>query len=160
MKVNKNTFVEKKKNSKFFDYFLKTYGDSCTLSVNDDEIFKYLRNLYLDLAFGNLQDEKYHQLLRNDPRIINAIYRDCIQKCNELYIMSESLKFSHTMSCPICGLDLFEKVVRDTNTRYMTYSIFHKGIEGYLYTNDINYLLSIAFQFNNVMNRNLRQVLL
>jgi hypothetical protein len=160
MKKSNQIQTQKQRPSKFFEYFIKNYGESATKTVNDDEIFKNLKSLYLDLAFGNLQQEKYFQYLYSDFRIMQIAANDLHQKVMESFIVAESLKFARNMNFQATSLEQFGNTLLNAETKYFTYSVLHKGVTGFLMSGDINALISISVQFNNPMNRNSKSVLL
>ena len=160
MKNIKQIQTQKQRPSKFFEYFIKNYGESATRTVNTDEIYKNLKSLYLDLAFGNLQQERYYQYLYSDIRIMQIAANDLHEKVMETYIVVESLKFAKGMGFQPTTLEQYSRVLLENQTKFFTYSVLQKNINDFLMTGDINCLINIAVQFNNPMNRNSKAVLL
>lgn len=83
----------KNQKSKFFEYFLNQYGETCTSRASDAEIQDKMRSFFIDLIFGNINSVKYFNYLAGDVRIIvyaietaktklfdSLCYRDCINK--------------------------------------------------------------------------------
>ena len=163
MRPIKQSMNAKQRNSKFFEYFLKNYGDSCTITATDDDIKKNLKNLYLDLAFGNIihQDNKYLQYIYNDTRIMSLAAQDTQKKLFEIYIIIESLKFARSNNMQFAMLPQYNDVFNEFNIKYVTYSILNKGITDFVSSGgNKDYLVQITVQFNNPMNRNSKSILL
>lgn len=161
MRTIKQALNTKLKNSKFFDYFLKTYGETATLTCTDDEIRKNLKSLYLDITFGNIQQEKYLTYFVQDVRIVNLALNDTMQKLIENYMILESLKYSRSHNMQFTLYEQFDRVLADINTKYYTYSTLNKGLLDFQQSQyNMSYLVNISVQFNNPMNRGSKAVLL
>lgn len=161
MKSIKQVLNTKLRNSKFFDYFLKNYGDICTLAATDDEIRKCLKFLYLDITFGNIQQNKYVQYFVQDSRIVILALNDTMQKSIENYMILESLKYARAHNVDFVLYEQFDKVLSDTDTKYFTYSTLNKGLLEFQQSQyNMSYLIKIAVQFNSPMNRGSKAVLL
>lgn len=161
MRSIKQVLNTKLRNSKFFDYFIKTHGDNCTISATDDEIRKNLKYLYLDITFGNLQQDKYTQYFVQDNRIVTLAINDTMQKLIENYMILESLKYARANNMNFVLYEQFDKVLSDTNTKYFTYSTLNKGLLDFQQSQyNMSYLVNIAVQFNNPMNRGSKTILL
>ena len=161
------------RNSKFFDYFLKAHGDVATRAVGEDEIFKNLKALYLDIAFGNLQQEKYLQYLLADARIIQIAIHDCDTKVIQAYIRVESMKFARASSTQFTQLEQFNNTLMEDNTKYFTYSVLKKAFTDFLNLKMmldagqpvapqafLQVLTAVSVAFNNPLNRESKSVLL
>jgi len=160
MRSIKQMMTAKPKNSKFFEHFLKHYGDSATRTVSDDEIMKNLRNFYLDLSFGNVQQEKYAQYLHADQRIIQLAIQDTDNKLVSSYIVVESLNFARHNGCQFTMIPQFNETLDDAQCRYFTYAVINKGLKEFATTGILQYLQQISLQFNNPMNRGRKGVVL
>lgn len=161
MRSIKQVLNTKLKNSKFFDYFLKIYGETATLTCTDDEIRKNLKSLYLDIAFGNIQQEKYLTYFMQDNRIIILALNDTMQKLIENYMILESLKYARSHNMNFVLYEQFDAVFSNINTKYFTYSSLHKGLTDFQQSGyNLSYLVNISVQFNNPMNRGSKAILL
>ena len=160
MRSIKQMMNAKPKNSKFFEYFLKHYGDSATRTVSDDEIMKNLRNFYLDLSFGNVQQEKYVQYLYSDQRIIQLAIADTDNKLTSSYIVVESLNHARNTGCQFTAIPQFNETLEEAQCRYFTYAIINKSLKEFATTGALPYLQQISLQFNNPMNRGRKGVVL
>lgn len=160
MRAIRQVMTAKPKNSKFFDHFIKHNGERATMDVGDDEIIKYLRSLYMDLSFGNLQQDKYLQYLFADQRILRIAITDTQEKLMSNYIIMESLKFARASNFNPTLLAQYDSTLSETQARYMTYVILNKGLVDFVNTGDPNHLIGISVQFNNPMNRNIRGAVL
>ena len=173
MRALKSIVNTKPRNSKFFDYFVKAHGDVATRAVGEDEIFKNLKSLYLDIAFGNLQQEKYLQYLFADPRIIQMAIYDCNNKVIQAYIRVESLKFARASGVQFTQLEQFNDTMKEDNTKYFTYSVLQKAFTDF---NNLKAMMdagqpvspqvflqaltAVSVAFNNPLNRDSKSVLL
>jgi len=161
MKTIRQILNTKLKNSKFFDYFLKTYGETATLTCIDDDIRKNLKSLYLDIAFGNIQQEKYVNYFVQDPRITNIAINDSTQKLIENYMILESLKYSRANNMNFTLYEQFDNVLGEINTKYFTYSTLNKGLIEFQQSQyNMSYLVNVSVTFNSPMNRGSKAVLL
>ncbi len=153
MRAIRQVLNAKPKNSKFFDHFIKTNGERATVDVGDEEILKYLRSFYIDLSYGNVQQDKYLQYLWADPRIVRIAINDTQQKLMSSYIIVESLKFARGSNLQPTLLEQYEPTFYEAQARYFTYSVLNKGLVDFLNTGDPAHLVAISVQFNNPMNR-------
>ena len=160
MRAIRQVMTTKPKNSKFFDHFIKVNGERATADVADEEIIKYLRNFYMDLSYGNVQQEKYMQYLWTDPRIIRIAIADSHQKLMSNYIIAESLKFARGANFNPTLLEQYEPTLIEAQSRYMTYTILNKGLMDFSMSGDPAHLIQISVQFNNPMNRGIRGAVL
>lgn len=154
MRSIKQVINSKPRNSKFFDYFVKQYGDSCTKGAGDDEILKNIRTFYTDLCMGNIQShEKYLTYLRNDPRILQLALQDMYGKLISQHIIFISLEFARSSNHNIITLPQFKDTYEECKRRYNTYSVMYNGITNYVNTNQTQYLIQISVFLSNKMNR-------
>ena len=160
MRAIRQIMTAKPKNSKFFDHFIKINGERATADVAEEEIIKYLRTFYMDLSYGNIQQEKYLQYLWADPRILRVAIADTQQKLFSNYIIVESMKFAKQYGLPAANLEQFDATFNECNARYMTYMFLNKGLVDFMQTGDPNHLVYISVQFTNPMNRGMRGAVL
>lgn len=154
MRAIRQVLNNKPKNSKFFDYFIKHYGDSATRSAGDDEIYKNLKNLYMDLANGNIQaQEKYLGYLYTDPRILQIALQDMYGKLMNQHIIFTSLDFAKMNNHSIITLPQFNDTYEECKRKYNTYSILYNGVTNFINTNQPQYLTQISVFLSNKTNK-------
>lgn len=144
---------QKPKNSKFFDFFIKKYGETATRSAGDDEILKNLKSLYLDLSAGSCNSDKYIGYLYSDPRIINILLNDAYKKLISNHIIFESLNFALNNNSPLITLPQFQETYEDCKRKYNTYSIIYNCVTNFYNTSQPIYLTQISVNLANKMAR-------
>ena len=144
---------QKPKNSKFFDYFIKKYGDTATRSAGDEEIYRNLKSLYIDLASGNCNADKYLGYLFSDTRIVTILLNDAYKKLISNHIIFESLNFSRDHSSPLVGLPQFNETYEECKRKYNTYSIIYSCMTNFYNTSQPIYLTQISVNLSNKMIR-------
>ena len=132
----------KQKPSKFFEYFLSNNRGG-TLAVTAKEIQDKLRQFYLDLAFGNLQQPKYIELLMLDQeRIINESLIDLWQKINETLIYKDAVLLASRINTPeasmIVSNPLYNDVMFNSQNRFAAYNVLYKGLANYQASGEID----------------------
>jgi hypothetical protein len=84
------------KPSRFFETFIQQKGPNGVSRASVLEIQKNLRTLFLDLAFGNVVQDKYIQFMIGDPRVVQeattAAYNKIWDKQTFLELTSFVLK--------------------------------------------------------------------
>lgn len=135
---------QKPKNSKFFDFFIKKYGETATRSAGDDEIYKNLKSLYLDLASGSCNSDKYLGYIFGDPRIFQILLQDAYKRLMNCHIIFEALNFASNNSSPIVGLPQFRETYEECKRRYSTYSMIYNGVTNFINTSQPIYLTQIS----------------
>lgn len=128
--------------SKFFEYFLSNNRGGTTVATNK-EIQDKLRQLYLDLAFGNLQQPKYIDMLRMDQeKIIHEALLDLWMKINEASIYRDAVLLVGKTNLPEAGLivnnPLYQDVIVNSQNRLAAYNVIYKGIYDYQRSGEIN----------------------
>ena len=135
--------VQKKlRPSKFFEYFLSNNHGGTTVAT-PKEIQDKLRQLYLDLAFGNLQQPKYINLLRIDQeKIIKEALMDLWMKINESSIYRDSVLLVSKSNLPEAGLivnnPLYQDVILNSQNRVAAYNILYKGLYNYQKSGEVD----------------------
>ena len=151
---------QKLRNSKFFEYFIKQYGERCTKDANDEDLFRNMRSFYTDLLYGNIQQDKYMRYLSLDDRILKVAINDCYQKLMSSIIVKEALEYSQQMQHPVSKYDQFVITINEAKARNFCYGILYNGLLNFINTGNPNYLIHISVEFNNPMNRNAKGVTL
>ena len=178
MRALKPSVLNKKiRNSKFFDHFISQYGPSCTAKSSNKEIEDKLKMFYLDLAFGNLQQQKYYQYLVGDTRIVDEALQDLQNRMLEAVVYRDALKFTASInnqeSFNIRSNPMYNKCVNDSENKVYAYSVLIDGLteyknsglgqDGYIHPEMCNpqYLVKISIQINsNPFARGSKQQLL
>lgn len=152
--------------SKFFEHFLNTFGPTCTAKASTAEIQAKLKVLYLDLAFGNMQQNKYYQYFVGDPRIIQEAITDLKNKILETLAYRDSLRFvanrpQDPETRSILANPAFNTVIQQAELKFVAYSTIMEGIsryrdsgicsDGFIHPEMCNpqYLVTISMQLNN-----------
>ena len=156
MRAIKQVVTAKQKNSKFFDFFLKKYGEQCTTLASEEEIVKNLRQFYTDLCFGNIQQKKYMPYIMADQRIITVPYNDSGNRLTKSWMVMEALKFSKTGGLQAMNQPIYDVLLNEYITEYNTYTCINLCLKWFLQTGDMNYLVQISVQYNNAMNKGSR----
>ena len=167
MRALKSVNMNKKlRPSKFFEHFLNTFGPTCTAKASTAEIQAKLKVLYLDLAFGNMQQTKYYQYLVGDPRIVQEAINDLRNKVLESLAYRDALRFVSNRpqdpeSRSILTNPAFDTVIRQAELKFTAYSIILEGVtnyrdsgmcqDGFIHPEMCNpqYLVTISMQLNN-----------
>ena len=161
-----STLNKKLRPSKFFEHFLSQNGPSCTAKATNVDIQAKLKMLYLDLAFGNLQQTKYYQYFIGDPRIIQEAINDLHTKVLESLAYRDALRFTANRSQdpdtrPILGNPAFGSVMQKSELTYLAYSTILEGIvkyrdsgmgpDGFIHPEMCNpqFLVTISVQLNS-----------
>ena len=144
---------QKPKNSKFFDYFVKKYGDTATRSASDDEIFKNLRSLYIDLCSGTCQSDKYVGYFYSDTRIFQILLHDAYKKVIKWHIIYNSLNEAATRGSQLITLPQVNDTIEDCRKKYFTYSTVYNCVTNFCQTFNPLYLTQISVNLSNKMNR-------
>ena len=131
-----STLNKKLRPSKFFEHFLNQNGPSCTAKATNIDIQSKLKVLYLDLAFGNLQQAKYYQYFVGDPRIIQEAINDLQNKVLESLAYRDALKFTANRpqdpdARAILSNPAFNSVINKAELTYVAYSIILEGVVKY-----------------------------
>lgn len=132
----------KQKPSKFFEYFISNNRGG-TLAVTAKEIQDKLRQFYLDLAFGNLQQPKYIDMLRLDQeRIINESLNDLWIKINEAGIYKDAIILVSKIRTPESDLiysnPLYNDTVVNSQKKFAAYNCIYKGLSNYQKSGEVN----------------------
>lgn len=144
---------QKPRNSKFFDYFIKKYGETATRSAGDDEIYKNLRILYLDICSGSCNSDKYLGYIFSDPRIFQILLQDSYKKVVSHHIIFESLNLAMNTQSPLITIPQFQETYEDCKRRYNTYSVIYNCITNFCNTSNPAYLTQISVTLANKMAR-------
>lgn len=144
----------KPKNSKFFDFFIKKYGETATRSAGDEEIYKNLKTLYLDLCSGSCNSDKYIGYLYSDPRIITILLNDAYKKLISAHIVFESLNFARDNRSPLISLPQFQETYEECKRKYNTYSTIYNCMTNFYQSMQPVYLTQISVTLANKMARN------
>ena len=131
-----STLNKKLRPSKFFEHFLSQNGPSCTAKATNVDIQAKLKMLYLDLAFGNLQQAKYYQYFIGDPRIIQEAINDLQNRVLETLAYRDALKFAaNRPQDPDARMILTNPQVNDVIQKaeltYIAYSTILEGVVKY-----------------------------
>lgn len=154
MRSIKQVINSKPRNSKFFDYFYKQYGDSGTKSAGEEEIIKNIKNLYMDLAMGNIQSQdKYLSYFYSDPRILQLALQDMYGKLVGQHIIFVSLDFAKVSNHNVITLPQFKDTYDEVQKKYTTYSTIYNGILNFVNTAQPQYLTQISVFLSNKLNR-------
>lgn len=151
---------KKMKPSRFFDYFIRQYGQVGTSRATVLEIQKNLRSFFLDLAFGNIVQEKYTQFILGDPRIVDEALIEVTSKLKKNMIYMEALNIAAQTGSPITQYPEYNECYSQETLRHYTYSILHQGLSNFKMTQDPSHLVFISTQFNSQIARGAKQVLL
>ena len=167
MRALKPSVLNKKlKPSKFFEHFLNLNGPTCTAKATNLDIQAKLKVLYLDLAFGNLQQTKYYQYFVGDPRIVQEAINDLQNKVMDALAYRDSLRFvANRPQDPearnILMNPMFNKVIQNAEMKYIAYSTIMEGLvkyrdsglgmDGLIHPEACNpqYLVYISMQLNS-----------
>ena len=155
------TIVKKMKPSKFFEFFLQTKGPTGTARASVAEIQKNMKSFFLDLAFGNLVQDKYLQFLQ-DPRIIGEAIQIAQYKMMECLCIVQSMKSTQYSANPVIANPVFEPTLNKYTVKGETYNIIYNGLMAYWNSPDHNpaYLVGISTKLNNINMRGAKQQLL
>ena len=160
-----STLNKKLRPSKFFEHFLSTNGPTCTAKASTADIQAKLKVLYLDLAFGNLQQNKYYQYFIGDPRIVQEAINDLQNKVLETLACRDALRFAANRpqdsdTRPILANPVFGAVIQKAELKYIAYSTILEGIvkyrdsgmgpDGFIHPEMCNpqFLVTISIQLN------------
>ena len=153
--------TQKPRDSKFFENLRRQYGGTIPYSsITPQDVASNLRSFYLDLSFGNIQQDKYIQILEESPVIIDVALRDLYAKSMKAYVLLESLKVTKQTNAQITKYKQFDEIMNEADNKYYTYMSLYDGVTAYSKTRDKNYLIAISAKFSNPMNRDTRRVLL
>lgn len=144
---------QKPKNSKFFDYFIKKYGETATRSAGDDEIYRNLKLLYLDLCAGSCNSDKYLGYIFSDPRVFHILLNDAYKKLISHHIVFESLNFARDNRSALIAIPQFQETYEDCKRRYNTYSVIYNCATQFFNTSQPIYLTQISVTLANKMAR-------
>ena len=139
----------KPKNSKFFDFFIKKYGETATRSAGDEEIYRNLKTLYLDLCAGSCNSDKYLGYLYSDPRIITILLNDAYKKLVSAHIVFESLNFARDNRSQLISLPQFQDTYEECKRKYNTYSTIYSCMTNFYQTMQPIYLTQISVTLAN-----------
>jgi hypothetical protein len=160
-----STLNKKLRPSKFFEHFLSANGPTCTAKASTADIQAKLKVLYLDLAFGNLQQNKYYQYFIGDPRIVQEAINDLQNKVLETLACRDALRFAANRpqdpdTRPILANPVFGAVIQKAELKYIAYSTILEGIvkyrdsgmgpDGFIHPEMCNpqFLVTISIQLN------------
>ena len=160
-----STLNKKLRPSKFFEHFLNANGPTCTAKASTADIQAKLKVLYLDLAFGNLQQNKYYQYFIGDPRIVQEAINDLQNKVLETLACRDALRFAANRpqdpdTRPILANPVFSAVIQKAELKYIAYSTILEGIvkyrdsgmgpDGFIHPEMCNpqFLVTISIQLN------------
>lgn len=151
---------KKLKPSKFFESFIQSKGPNGVARASSGEIQRALKSFFLDLAFGNIVQPQYIEVMRQDPRIIQEAMTEANNKMIEANTVLQSLEFSAQHGLPITGLPSFSNVHNKYLMMANTYGVILTGLRGFAQTGDESHLIAVSTKFNNVLMRGGKQQLM
>lgn len=145
---------KKLKPSRFFENFIQQKGPGGITRASSMEIKKNLRSFYLDLAYGNVVQEKYMEFIYSDSRVINEAMIDIENKLLEFTIVLRSMDVAINTNDPIISQPQFNEIYGAYLTRSNTYEVILVGLKNFAATGDPNYLVSISAKLNASIIKN------
>lgn len=139
--------------SKFYEFFIQAKGPNGVAMASIGEIQKNIKMLFMDLAYGNLVQEKYTQYIVADPRVFQEAIIAAQNKMNECTVIIQSLDCAAQNGLAITTLPAFREVYNKYMMRANTYGVILQGINAFLQTNcqDLNQLIGISVRLNSVL---------
>jgi hypothetical protein len=161
MRALKTVLNAKPKNSKFFDYFINRYGEAATRDASEEEILKNIRSLYVDIVYGNINQDRYIDYLIAYPKVLNVAIQDSYKNVMKFYILGESMRIAQVSgSSNIITIPQFNEVLDEINQKYSNYTIIYNTLCGFVQSNyNKGYFASAAAQFANPNTRYMKTVL-
>lgn len=161
MKEYRPLITQKKlKPSKFFEGFIQSKGPNGVARASSGEIQKAMKSFFLDLAYGNIVQEKYIPILKSDPRIIQEAHTEAENQLVEATTLLQSLEFSRNGGLPITAQPAFNGIYNKYLMRATTYGVILEGLRFFMATGNESYLTAIATKMNSVMMRGAKQQLM
>jgi hypothetical protein len=151
--------------SKFFEGFIQSKGPNGVARASSGEIQRALKSFYLDLAYGNIVQDKYMPILISDPRIMQEALVDAENKLLYSTIELQCLEFSRNSGLPITAQPAFEGIYNEHMMRAQTYGVILEGLRGFHMSvlsgvPNPEYLISISTKLNSITMRGAKQQLM
>lgn len=154
---HQNQSNKKLKPSKFYDSFIQQKGPNGVTRASSAEIQKALKMFYLDLAFGNIVQDKYIPYIMEEPRVFQEAIIDCENKLIEYTIILRSLEAATASNNPIVLQPNFQIVYNKYLMLSNSYSTILNGLRGFVVSMDVSYLVAISAKLNSTQMRGAKQ---
>ena len=156
---------KKLRQSKFFEGFIQSKGPNGVARASSGEIQRALKSFYLDLAYGNIVQDKYMPMLMADPRIIQEALIDVENKVLYSTIELQCLEFSRNSGLAITAQPAFDGIYNEHLMRAHTYGIILEGLRNFHMSvmsgvPDPSHLISISTKLNSIVMRGSKQQLM
>ncbi len=160
MRALKQILNTKPKNSKFFEYFINRYGEAATRDATEEEILKNIRSLYVDIVYGNINQDRYIDYLVAYPKVLDIAIKDSYRNVMKFFILGESMRSTQVSGNNIITIPQFNEVMDEVNQKYTNYTIIYNTLCGFVNSNyNKGYFASAAVQFANPSTRYMKTVL-
>ena len=152
---------KKQKPSRFFESFIQSKGPNGVARASIGEIQRSLKSFFLDLAYGNIVQEKYMDMIRSDPRVIQEAAVEAENKMVEANVILQSLDCAMQCGLPIITLPAFNGIHNKFMMRANTYGIILGGLRDFMMSGgDEAHLVSISTKLNSVIMKGSKQQLM
>lgn len=148
------------KPSRFFETFVQQKGPNGVSRASVLEIQKNLRTFFLDLAFGNVVQEKYIQFMIGDPRVVQEAMTAAYNKIWECLVITQSMDAAISSNAPITQHPEFYTAYNKYKMRGTTYNVIYDGLCAFSNTQDPSYLTAISTKLNSGLMRGSKQQLM
>lgn len=161
MKEYKPQILNKKpRPSRFYESFIESKGPQGVTRATNAEIQKNLKSFYLDLAYGNIVQDKYMTFIMEEPRVFQEAVNDVSNRIMEYTIILRSMDCAISNNLPIIAQPMFNVTYNKYMMKANTYNTILTGLQNFMMSLDIGYLVSISAQLNSGIIRGSKQQLM
>lgn len=161
MKEYKPQILNKKpRPSRFYESFIESKGPSGVTRATSAEIQRNLKSFYLDLAHGNIVQDKYMTFIMEEPRVFQEAFNDVSNRIMEYTIILRSMDCAMANNLPIIAQPMFNVTYNKYMMKANTYNVIFTGLQNFMMSMDVSYLVSISAQLNSGIIRGSKQQLM
>lgn len=143
--MKNNKIKTSKKDSRFFTEFINRSGQDFMVRENPVNIYNKIPLLLKDIAFGNIDLEKYGKYF--SPQLVNIMYDKTYDIAQNKYIYTKAIELyvAHDTNNDRAKL-LLRKSIREANA----YNILLYGIDALRNTGDLSILIAMAYRLKEL----------
>lgn len=153
---------QKVRQSQFFEYFISRYGIEFAITrANNEELLNRIKHLILDLAYGNIMQERYFCYIAGDMdnRLLQIALTELQFQIRKTVIYCDALTASRIVGNESSKFQEFDPLLKDEQLRQFAFITIRDSILSYISTRDSEYIRSISYKLSNPLFKRAKQIL-
>lgn len=153
---------QKVRQSQFFEYFISRYGiDFAITRANNEELLNRIKHFILDLAYGNIMQERYFCYIAGDMdnRLLQIALTELRFQIRKTVIYCDALVASRIVGNESSKFQEFDPLLKDEQLRQFAFITIRDSIMSYISTRDSEYIRSISYKLSNPLFKRAKQIL-